>query len=186
MGDGLDFHGSIDGILDVICGNDTDRALTLQLASFQHALAQHCLNCFMETRSTPETNPLRGQGQVIAALKQQDGIATKDLAAKLSIRTASLNELLVKLETKNLVRRQRSADDGRVMEVYLTDQGRAVNQMPLINKIGIAYGALAPEEKETLTHLLGRLTEAINSSDEREDGAGRNSSPRATIIEDGV
>ena len=151
----------IDDLLEAVGENQADRTLTLRLAEFQHTVAQHFLRCLIDTQNSPETNPLRGQGQVIAALRQEDGVPTKDLAARLDIRTASLNELLVKLEAKGLVERRRSAADGRVVEVYLTDSGRAVRQAPFLDKLTASYAALSTQEKEDLAALLERLTQAI-------------------------
>lgn len=63
----------------------------------------------------PLADPTRGQGRVLALLKLQPDISTKDLSYLLGIRQQSLNELLNKLEKNGLVTRVQSEDDKRVM-----------------------------------------------------------------------
>ena len=167
MDDSCSVSPSIDDLINVLGGNSVDVALVLQLARFQKAAGKHYLNCLVGIHAAPETYPLRGQGQVIAMLKQEDGLPTKDLAARMGIRTASLNELLVKLEAKGLVERRRSTADGRVVEVYLTAAGHDVQQAPFINLMSNVFGALTTQEKETLSQLLDRLTRAIDEAGDK-------------------
>ncbi|WP_211198398.1 MarR family transcriptional regulator, partial [Gulosibacter sediminis] len=77
----------------------------------------------------PAADPTRGQGRILAALKLQDGIATKDLAFILGMRVASLNEALVKLEKTELITREPADDDKRVILIRLTEAGRATEQL---------------------------------------------------------
>lgn len=72
----------------------------------------------------PCLDPTRGQGRVLAFLRLQPEISTKDLSYLLGIRQQSLNELLNKLEKNGYVIRKPSDEDKRVMIVHLTDDGR--------------------------------------------------------------
>jgi len=106
-------------------------------------------------------DPTRGQGRIVAMLKLQDGIATKDLSYLLGMRVASLNEMLAKLERAGLIRREPSEADGRVMLIKLTDEGRAQEQAN--PDTGGAFATLTDDEKETLGGLLDRVIEVLEA-----------------------
>jgi DNA-binding MarR family transcriptional regulator len=116
-------------------------------------------------QSRPWSDPSRGQGRLLAMLKLQDGIATKDLAYMLGIRPASLNELVAKLEKSGHVTRQQSDTDGRVWLVKLTDQGRAE---PTTVGTEEAFASLSQEDQSKLRSYL--VTVIANL--EEELGAG--------------
>ena len=67
-------------------------------------------------------NRNEGQERVLALLKIQPEIATKDMAYLLGIKQQSLNELLKKLEKSGYVKRKPSKEDKRVMIVCLTNE----------------------------------------------------------------
>lgn len=150
---------------------ELNRAITVELLSLFHDATHRYAMRLLALEVSPLANPLRGQGQVLALLKQSDGLATREIAQLLGIRTASLNELLVKLEAKGLVTRSRSAADGRVTVVSLTDAGRTVEQAPFaaemqafLSEMGDFYGMLTPEEKQSLAGMLHAIDEAIRRS----------------------
>ena len=66
---------------------------------------------FSQAESGPFADSTRGQGRILAMLKIQPEIATKDLAYLLGIRQQSLNELLNKLEKNSYVERRPSEKD---------------------------------------------------------------------------
>ena len=70
---------------------------------------------FSQAEAGPFADATRGQGRVLAMLKIQPEIATKDLSYLLGIRQQSLNELLNKLEKSGYVERRPSEADKRVM-----------------------------------------------------------------------
>jgi DNA-binding MarR family transcriptional regulator len=106
----------------------------------------------------PGSDPSRGQGRLLAMLKVQDGISTKDLAYILGIRPASLNELLVKLEKSGLVVREQSETDRRVWLVKLTEQGRAE---VLDAEEESAFATLSAEEQQSLRSCLSKVIGAL-------------------------
>ncbi len=84
----------------------------------------HLTRRIMHQRRAEQGGPTGSQRRILAALKLQDKIPTRDLAFILGIRVPSLNESLVKLEQKELITREKSSEDGRIMLVSLTDAGR--------------------------------------------------------------
>ncbi len=83
---------------------------------------------FSQAQSGPFADPARGQGRILAMLKIQPEIKTRELAYLLGIRQQSLNELLNKLEKSGHVERKPSEKDKRVMVVHLTEKGKRVQQ----------------------------------------------------------
>lgn len=109
----------------------------------------------------PMADPSRGQGRILAVLKLQDGISTKDLAYLLGITVSSLNELLAKLERGGYITRKPSEADRRVILVNLTDKGR--NQEQGEAEPGSVFAGFAPEELLQFGEYLDRLIAALEA-----------------------
>ncbi len=58
-------------------------------------------------------------------LWQQPELNVKELGEKLYLDSGTLTPLLKRLESKSLVSRTRSAQDERVVQIRLTEQGKA-------------------------------------------------------------
>ena len=107
------------------------------------------------------------QGRILAMLKIQPEIATKDLAYLLGIRQQSLNELLKKLEKNSYVERRPSEKDRRVMVVHLTEKGKEA-QEPEENYQEF-LGCLSPEELQQFGEYLDRIIAAFRMEGRSED-----------------
>ncbi|AZN30171.1 MarR family transcriptional regulator [Flaviflexus salsibiostraticola] len=103
----------------------------------------------------PAADPTRGQGRILAALKLQDGIPTRELAFILGMRVASLNELLVKLEAAGLVAREQSPEDRRVVLISLTEDGRSIEQ--LRPEVPDVFEALTEDQRDQLDAILDAM-----------------------------
>lgn len=106
--------------------NETYVELYEKLARLQWLLHRQRMVEMMEQGPFADTS--KGQGRVLALLKIQPEISTKDLTYLLGIRQQSLNELLNRLEKGGYVERRPSQTDKRVMMVYLTEKGKNVQQ----------------------------------------------------------
>jgi len=110
----------------------------------------------------PALDPTRGQGRVIALLKIHDGLATRDIANVCGIRVSSLNETLARMEREGLVERRASEEDGRVMQVFLTQAGAAMEpsdgRMP-----GRVFADFSDEELGQLGGYLDRMAQALEA-----------------------
>lgn len=102
----------------------------------------------------PAGDPSRGQGRVLAALRMQSPIATKDLAFLLGIRQQSLNEVLGRLQGAGLIERAPSQEDRRVMLVHLTGAGRAAGPAAPAD---CPFAVLDEEEAARLVELLDKV-----------------------------
>ncbi len=58
-------------------------------------------------------------------LWQQDGRSVREISDALLLESATVTPLLKRMESKGLVTRERSPDDERVVQVFLTKEGRA-------------------------------------------------------------
>lgn len=122
---------------------------------------------FSQAESGPFADSTRGQGRILAMLKIQPEIATKDLAYLLGIRQQSLNELLNKLEKNSYVERRPSEKDRRVMVVHLTEKGKEA-QEPEANYQEF-LGCLSPEELQQFGTYLDRIIAAFQMGSGRSD-----------------
>ena len=124
---------------------------------------------FSQAQSGPFADPARGQGRILAMLKIQPEIKTRELAYLLGIRQQSLNELLNKLEKSGYVERKPSENDKRVMVVHLTEKGKKTQQ-PETDYEEI-FDCLSLEELQQFGEYLDRIIAAfgIQEVDDREE-----------------
>lgn len=118
---------------------------------------------FSQAEDGPFADSTRGQGRILAMLKIQPEIATKDLSYLLGIRQQSLNELLNKLEKNGYVERRPSETDRRVMVVHLTKKGETVQQ-PASDYEEI-LGCLSKEELRQFGNYLDRIIVAFQTQE---------------------
>ncbi len=118
---------------------------------------------FSQAEVGPFADSTRGQGRVLAMLKIQPEITTKDLSYLLGIRQQSLNELLNKLEKSGYVERRPSEADRRVMVVHLTEKGETVQQPP--SDYEEILGCLSQEELHQFGSYLERILAAFRTQE---------------------
>jgi DNA-binding MarR family transcriptional regulator len=118
----------------------------------------HAFQAKTRMAAGPTADTSRGQGRVLAALKMQPEIRTKDLAYVLGIRTQSLNELLGKLEEGGFITREPATEDKRVVLVKLTEKGRNEEQKDAT--LPGLFDCLNEEEQEKLAAYFDRIIAA--------------------------
>jgi DNA-binding MarR family transcriptional regulator len=102
---------------------------------------------------------------VLLTLWEEDGLRVSRIGERLYLDSATLTPLLKRLETRGLVERRRSTADERVVEVWLTTEGkrlkRRATEIPkaAFCKANMSMGELA-RLRETLQHLTRTLHEA--------------------------
>ena len=122
-----------------------------------------------QAEAGPFADPTRGQGRILAMLKIQPEIATKDLSYLLGIRQQSLNELLNKLEKSGYVERRPSETDRRVMVVHLTAKGKTVQQPT--SDYEELLGCLSQAELQQFGDYLDRIIAAFRTQEGGEETA---------------
>lgn len=107
-------------------------------------------------------DPLRGQGRVLALLKAKPETTQRELSYLLDMRQQSLSELLAKLEEKGFVTREKSAEDGRVTVVRLTDAGAEAAPSPNeMRDNADALDCLDDDERAQLETLTDKVTTSL-------------------------
>jgi len=98
-------------------------------------------------------------------LWQEKTITVKELGKKLFLDSGTLTPVLKSLESKNYIRRYRSAKDERVLIAELTDEGAALHEKALCipEKMG---GCLNLNEKEAL-QLYQLLYKVLGTDNEK-------------------
>lgn len=109
----------------------------------------------------PFADTTRGQGRVMAALKMQSEISTKDLSYLLGITVPSLNELLNKLEKSGHLVRVPSEADKRVMVIQLTEKGK--DAQPTDTDYSGIFNCLEEEEQEMFGDYLDRVINSLEA-----------------------
>lgn len=137
-------------------------------------------------RQTPHGGPHgggHGQGYVLSLLAEAP-LSQKELLEKLGVRAGSLSELLSKLESAGYITRTKDESDSRVVNVAITESGRASAAERGQQRMQFADGlfsALDDGEKETLTTLLEKLHEAWRSERELDDAERRGHGKRGVF-----
>jgi DNA-binding MarR family transcriptional regulator len=98
---------------------------------------------------------------VMLVLWDGDGASIKALGERLELDSGTLTPLAKRLEADGLIRRRRSADDERVVELHLTAAGRALKakakDVPV--KLACLAGLDGPRGAERLERLRKELRE---------------------------
>lgn len=100
------------------------------------------------------------EARVISVVGRCDCVIMRSIAGAIRLSLSGATSLIDRLVEKKLVRRDRSADDRRVVEVELTDQGRRLHESAMESRVrwaGEALKSLSPREQEELLALLGKL-----------------------------
>ena len=109
-------------------------------------------------------DPLRGQGRVLALLKAKPETTQRELSFLLDMRQQSLSELLAKLEEKGFITRDKSAQDGRVTVVRLTEEGAQAAPSPeQMQEQADALDCLTDDEQAQLDTLTTKVTESLEA-----------------------
>ncbi|WP_125580023.1 MarR family winged helix-turn-helix transcriptional regulator [Levilactobacillus cerevisiae] len=102
----------------------------------------------------------QGQGKILLALSQADGLSQKELAARLNLTAQSTAEFVNKLVKKDLVTKEKSTTDRRKTIIRLTDQGRETATAESA-KVPEFLNVLSDEELDQLSAILTKLNESL-------------------------
>ena len=92
---------------------------------------------------------------VMLVLWEEDGVPVSEICGRLFLDNGTISPLLRKLEAGGYIRKERSAEDERVVLVSLTDEGRALRERA--KEVPARVGEclkLAPGKALTLYQLL--------------------------------
>ena len=99
---------------------------------------------------------------VLRQLANEPGLSGAELARRLLITPQGVQLALKALEQRGLVERKPDPQHARILQAYLTDQGRDVAAAVVSDAIAAhdaVFGVLTAEEQQTLRDLLARVVE---------------------------
>lgn len=102
----------------------------------------------------------KSQRRILIILRNEESITQRELTEKLSIKPASVSEVLAKLANKGYIIRVPSSIDKRTMVISLTEEGRKVaDEAYQYRSLRIVemLSCLEDDEKDTLLSLLEKL-----------------------------
>lgn len=115
-----------------------------------------------------------GKQHILVELLSHDGQMTqRDLQEASCITSASLSEVIAKLEGEGLVSRERSETDRRQLTVTLTPSGRDRAREVMRSRIefeGSAFTCLSESEEKELLEMLDRLSVRWKELEEKQKG----------------
>lgn len=125
-----------------------------RLAAFmrQHRRTMHRYFCSI--------GMFNGHPHMLFLLRRQPGITQKELARCLEISPASVTTSIRRLEAAGLVRREGDPRDGRVIHLYLTPEGEAMDTACAKGRdfmMDTLYRGLSRQELDTLYTLLDKM-----------------------------
>ncbi len=91
-------------------------------------------------------------------LWKKDGILIQDIARSLEVDQATITPLVKRLEKQELVTRQRSNEDERKVQVFLTEKGKDMYKTALVvpHRLGCAIGV---EDQARAQRLIAEMNE---------------------------
>ncbi|OFJ53025.1 MarR family winged helix-turn-helix transcriptional regulator [Mycolicibacterium grossiae] len=99
---------------------------------------------------------------VLRQLSNQPGLSGAELARRLLISPQGVQLALTALEKRGLVERRQDPQHGRILQAFLTEQGRDVAAAVVHDAVAAhdkVFGVLSAAEQKTLRELLGRVVE---------------------------
>jgi DNA-binding MarR family transcriptional regulator len=101
---------------------------------------------------------------VMLVLWETDGLSVSALGERLFLDSGTLTPLLKRMETSGLLRRQRSTEDERRVEVFLSAEGRALKAKAVsVPACVVAASACPVPELMSLTGQIQTLRDRISA-----------------------
>ena len=103
---------------------------------------------------------------VLMILWEEDGVRVSRIGERLYLDSATLTPLLKRLEARGVVERRRSAEDERVVEIFLTPSGKKLQKKALAVSEGILCKMqISLPELARLRDELKGLTKKLQSGE---------------------
>lgn len=99
---------------------------------------------------------------VLRQLANQPGLSAAELARRLLISPQGVQLAVTALEKRGLVERKQDPQHGRILQTFLTDEGRSIAAAVVSDAVkahDAVFGVLSRAEQEQLRELLSRVVE---------------------------
>ena len=104
-----------------------------------------------------------GQNLLLEALWESDGLTPGQIAERLHVATPTVVKMATRMEGAGLLTRRRDEKDARLVRLYLTDQGRALEQPIQDARRELQRRATATLTKEERRHMEAALRKMIRN-----------------------
>ena len=104
--------------------------------------------------------------RALSAVGRERGCFMTRIADAICLSLSSATGLIDRLVDKKLVRRDRSAQDRRVVHVELTDEGRQIHAAAMESRLELAHRLLADldaDEQKSLVELIGKVSAKLKA-----------------------
>ena len=112
-----------------------------------------------------ETGLTYAQWSALAVIRRQGGIAPSELEHILLVERPSVTSLMNGLESRGLITRRSSPEDGRSKQIFLTDEGKRLAEetqhFAIVVEERVRRG-MTEDEFETLRALLVKMVRIFN------------------------
>lgn len=125
----------------------------------------------------------QGQGKILLALSQTDGLSQKELATRLDLTAQSTAEFVNKLVKKGLVTKEKSTTDRRMTIIRITDLGRQTTTME--SAVPEFLNILTDEELDQFSNILTKINTHLYSEIDNADHQNIFSKSKQ-MIKDGI
>lgn len=105
-------------------------------------------------------------------LSEADGLRVGELAAKMALHQSTASNMVDKLESAQLLRKERTSADQRVVRLYLTEAGRALLARSPSPARGVLPEALRVLDEESLMRLQRELDGLLRQIRDLDEGFG--------------
>ena len=112
------------------------------------------------------------QGKILDALWQKDGLSANEISQRTGLASSTLTSMLDRMENAGLVRRSRSADDRRVVQVFLGPKAQACREQYVAvseKMTEIYFRGFTEEEIASFENTLLRVLENVREADRNEN-----------------
>ena len=130
-----------------------------------HQITNRIFKQMLKEYGIKELNP--GQGQILFALWQEDGVPIHELSKKTQLTKSSLTTMLDRLQNSGFLKREDDENDRRIIIVKLSEKSKNLQKkyVDVSKKMTeVFYGTLTEEEIDQFEGYLRRiLNNLINS-----------------------
>jgi len=105
-----------------------------------------------------------GQGRILFALWQKDGVPINDLVERTLLRKSTLSELLDNLEKAGYIRREQSEEDRRKILIKLTERTQKLQKVYInlsVEMTKLFYNGFTDDEINEFEAMLRRILDNL-------------------------
>ena len=127
-----------------------------------HQITNRIFKQMLKEYGIKELNP--GQGRILFALWQKDGVSIRELSTKTQLTKSTLTTMLDRLENTGFLKRGLDEDDRRIFRVKLSEKSKRLQKkyVDVSKKMTeVFYGTLTEEEIDEFESYLKKILDNL-------------------------